>query len=60
MTDLAPFIAAYGAATFVVVVAATTAYLLEEVEINPLAYVFWPLIAAMACAVKLREMWRGK
>lgn len=58
MDDLAPFIAAYGAATVVVLVACVIGYATGELKTNPLAYVFWPLIAAMACAVKLRKMWR--
>ena len=53
-----PIIVAYAAGTSLVVLGAVLAFGSGGLKSNPLAYVFWPVIAPTACIVTVKRMWR--
>ena len=53
-----PIIGAYANVTSLVVLGAVLALGSGGLKGNPLAYVFWPVIALTACIVTVKRMWR--
>lgn len=56
--DFGPIIVAYAMVTALVVMGAALAWGNGFLKGNPLAYVFWPIIALTACIVTVKRMWR--
>lgn len=53
-----PIIGAYAMVTSLVVLGAVITWGTGDLKGNPLAYVFWPIIATTACVVTVKRMLR--
>lgn len=48
----------YGIISATVTSFACVAWVNNDLKVNPLAYMFWPVISIIACIVSVRHMWR--